>query len=173
MKIKLLNQKIDIDNIIFLDIDGVLNVFASSSVDFEQESIDTLNELYDKIKYKIVLSSSWKESWPIYYLQEMFRNIGIKAPLIATTNTYFDKDNEKISFNLEDIGKFEEKECYSREYEILQWVRLYKVEHFIILDDIQILKDELKDHAIWTLKNGLRKEHLNEMIHKIKIKSYF
>ena len=171
MQISLFDNLIDIDYILFLDIDGVLNVFGNPKVDFEQESIDTLNLFYDKIKYKIVLSSSWKESWPIFYLQELFKELGIKAPLIATTNTYFDNDNNKYSFDLGDIDNIPQKECFSREYEVSQWVRLYKVEHFIILDDMQFFNKELKDHAICTLKNGLRKDYLNEMIEKMEIRN--
>lgn len=170
MKLYLFDKSIDIDYILFLDIDGVINVFDKPGMSFEQESINTLNELYDKVKYKIVLSSSWKECWPIYYLQEMFKTIGIKAPLIATTNTYFNNNNERCSFNLDEIEHIKVEEYFSREYEISQWVRQYKVQHYIILDDYTMQDDELYKHSICTLKNGLRKEHLNDMIEKINKK---
>lgn len=51
-------------NIIFLDIDGVLNSYAyykETGNDLNLKSVDILCQIYHKFNCKIVLSSTWRE----------------------------------------------------------------------------------------------------------------
>ena len=87
-------------NILFLDVDGVLNsdqwylnrqargiVEGSNawSSDINPEAVRLLNELNERIPYKILLSSTWRLGYPLPILQERFRGLGLIPPLVGAT----------------------------------------------------------------------------------------
>lgn len=102
------------ENIIFLDIDGVMNDIFSKEY-FTKEAIDTLNDLYKEIEYKIVLSSSWKNAFTLYKMQEIFKSIGIKAPLIDKTMTFFKNEpNKRNNITLDELDSLDSETSRSR-----------------------------------------------------------
>lgn len=86
-------------NIIFLDIDGVLNYLKPGSPHGSTfgyarhilpEKVDILNEILDKTGAKVVLSSSWRHlvhqgHMTIYGMQGLFRSHNINATLLGIT----------------------------------------------------------------------------------------
>lgn len=94
--------------LIFLDIDGVLNhglYFEKQSKEninwdamtkeewrikrfFDPESIDILNEITDKTNAKIVISSSWRNSFEkVSEMISFFQKVGITGEVIDRTGT--------------------------------------------------------------------------------------
>lgn len=162
--------KQEFENIVFVDIDGVLN---HSNMDAEyrflKESVEALNELYESHKIQIVISSSWKNAYAFSFLQKLFIENGIKAPVIDKTFTFFSKIENNNSFSLNEMETQTEDVHYSREYEIHYWIKVFKPKHFLILDDYEMQMFELKEHQILTSYWGekeedmaFRKKHLNE-----------
>ena len=96
--------KQEFENIVFVDIDGVLN---HSNMDAEyrflKESVEALNELYESHKIQIVISSSWKNAYAFSFLQKLFIENGIKAPVIDKTFTFFSKIENNNSFSLNEM----------------------------------------------------------------------
>lgn len=160
------------DYVAFVDIDGVLNHSKiHCEFDFLQESIDTLNILYDKYNIKLVLSSSWRHAFTFFDMQELFKTKGINAPLIDRTYIVLTKDPVLVDINFDDIYDINPKEnIYSRESEILEWLKMFKPKHFVVLDDYLMNNDFLSKHQLKTdywgddeNKLGLRKIHLDEI----------
>jgi len=93
-------------NIIFLDIDGVLNHelhYQEKSQDerFEEvglplcnisnKSVEILNDLTDATNAKIVVSSTWRTGKSLDKLKGMFKDFGITGELIGKTPFIFTK----------------------------------------------------------------------------------
>lgn len=66
------------EKIIFLDFDGVLNSLRSyaayGDATFCRTSVDLILTLLKQTGAKIVISSSWRESFSFHHLSNMFRN---------------------------------------------------------------------------------------------------
>lgn len=158
------------DNIVFVDIDGVFNhINMKCDYQFLEESVQVINELYDSHKIKLVLSSSWRNAYSFQFMQQLFQDNGIKAPLIDKTFTYFSNIENKNCFTLEDLETEEIDIRYSREYEIYSWIKIFNPQHFLILDDYQMKKFNLNEHQVLTSyfgtieeDMGLRKKHLEK-----------
>ncbi|OJJ15443.1 hypothetical protein BKI52_39195 [marine bacterium AO1-C] len=85
--------------VIFLDIDGVLNhtlwfqseerklVLEDNSRAkwFDPKAVALLNELTDTTEAKIVISSSWREGYPLEELTEILRLQGVTGEIIDQT----------------------------------------------------------------------------------------
>lgn len=161
--------KEEFKNIVFVDIDGVFNhMNTKCDYKFVDESVDVINELYKTHQIQLVLSSSWKTAYSFSFMQKLFKDNGIKAPLIDKTFTYFNNIGNNNYCTLEDIEKEETDVHYSREYEIYYWIKIFKPKHFLILDDYEMKKFNLRQHQILTAYWGkeedmaLRKKHLKE-----------
>ena len=131
-------------NIIFLDIDGVLNcggtedLAPSGCIGVEDMMIRNLKKIVDDTGAKIVLTSTWKSEWSkgadyksedFNYLENRLREFNI---------TIFDKTNDHISNRGEGIKK------YLRTHpEITNWV---VIDDFIF-DDYD---DKISKHFIHT-----------------------
>lgn len=158
------------ENIVFVDIDGVFNYMnMKCEYRFLQESVDAINELYDTHRIQLVLSSSWKNAYSFLFMQTLFKDNGIKAPLIDKTFTYFQNMENNNNFSLEDLEGNELDVHYAREYEIYSWLKVFKPKHFLILDDYEMKKFNLREHQILTSYFGnnneelaFRRKHLNE-----------
>lgn len=158
--------------IVFVDIDGVFNhMNTSCNYKFLKESIETLNMLYDKYNIQLVLSSSWRCAYSFSFMQKLFKDNGIKASLIDKTPIIVAKKEDKISFCLGDFDYDNDDFCkeFSRDYEIYEWIHLFKPKHFLILDDFEMKMPFLKEHqfitSYWGTKNSdlaLRKKHFND-----------
>lgn len=162
------------NNIIFLDIDGVLNSqntfintkdikinYHKSSLyndlkyklfykllDIDQNKIYLLKEIIRETNSKVVVTSSWRNLRIYPLIEEYLINIGI--PIIGTTK-YIDS---------------------RRKTEITDYLKNHQVDNYIIIDD-DIFSDfdlELLSHLIHTnfYHDGLDNEHVNESIYKLK-----
>lgn len=142
-----------IDNIVFLDIDGVLNdMNQPCTYKFKEESIDVLNYLYKKYNINIVISSSWREAYTFAFLQKLLKDNGILAPIIDKTNVFFKEKEDINCVSLEEIENLKDdiSNIYSRDYEILDWLKRFKPKHFLILDDFKMSNPLLFKHQIVT-----------------------
>lgn len=149
--------------IIFLDIDGVLNTVYSSSrvlscvIGVDNDKVKRLKKIVDKTGAEIVLCSSWKGAWSRYYKSEQ-RVLG----------NYLDeelgKENLIIFDKTTDCG-------FNRGEGIVDYVKEYNVENWIVIDD-EIFCDYEKlgifNHLIKTdlesENGGLQDNHIEEAI---------
>lgn len=109
-------------NIIFLDIDGVLNGRHTKErcggyIGIEAEKVKLLKELCDKTDSKVVISSTWR-------LHEKDNDIFWRY-----LKKTFEAGDVKIYDKTPDIA------CYLRASEILEWLKDKDVDHIVILDD--------------------------------------
>ncbi len=147
--------------VIFLDIDGVLNhsMFIkertpSGVIGIKDELVENLRKIVENTDAKIVLISTWKDSWEkdeskceedALYLNEKLRNKGLSI---------YDKTLNSL---VKDRG-----------FGIYEYVKNNNVEKFVILDDIEnpdYIKFNLTNNFIRTnKKTGLSKEDIEKAI---------
>lgn len=166
------------ENIVFLDIDGVLNnQYFKGEYVFTKESVEVLNYLYEKYNIKIVISSTWKNAYSFAFLQLVFKENNIKAPLIDKTMTFITPDEKRSkTMTLEELLNEEVNEIFTREYEINKWIKLFQPNHYVILDDFKMRDKNLFTHQILTYNwgeeestLGLRKFHINKIEQILKL----
>lgn len=150
-----------INNIIFLDIDGVLNsdkYFDSISnkecinpvdrlmLDIDMSKVKLLLEIVGRTNAKIVITSSWRRMKLYPYIKERLVSMGL--PVIGETPFLEGQRGEEIRTYLADN----------------------QVDNFCIIDD-EVFKDyqELEDNLIKTnfYEDGLTKEHANEVVKRL------
>lgn len=135
--------------VIFLDIDGVLNTPSSESrcgeyIGIDDEKVEKLKKIVEKMKAEIVLISTWKKYW---------RKEEKLKPLQDYSATYFDEKLAKQGLKVIDKTKDKADGRYlSRGESILEYVCRNNVENYIILDDCQFDYDgcDLSDKLIKT-----------------------
>ena len=121
---------------LFLDFDGVLNNQKylrfqknndfTNSEPFDSENIKNLNKLCKIIKFeKIVISSSWKKSYPVDELAAMLKLSGFLYSSIV-------KDTTENLSNSSATG---------RSSEIKQYITKHNIKNYIILDDLNLASD--------------------------------
>lgn len=151
-----------INNIIFLDIDGVLNsdkYFDSISnkecinpvdrlmLDIDMSKVKLLLEVINKTNAKIVITSSWRRMKLYPYIKERLVSMGL--PVVGETPFLEGQRGEEIRAYLADN----------------------QVDNFCIIDD-EVFKDyqELEDNLIKTnfYQDGLTEEICHKIIKKIK-----
>lgn len=140
-------------NLIFLDIDGVLNTGISLSTHndwnkdfhFDTQALYNLQQLILKHNAKIILSSSWRhctrDSLCMQILHTNFASIGIDAAWIDHTGNC-------------SSTHFGEK----RSNEILKYIVEHhkKIEHFIIIDDLLMEPFLFPHQYLCTAMEGFR-----------------
>lgn len=162
------------NNIIFLDIDGVLNnqntfikmkdvrinyykchlyddfkyKLAYKLLDIEKDKLYLLKEIIKETNSQVVITSAWRNMRIYPLIEDYLINIGI--PIIGTTK-YLDGLRGK---------------------EIKDYLRNHQVDNYIIIND-DIFPDfdlELLSHLIHTnfYHNRLNDEHVDESIYKLK-----
>lgn len=153
--------KQEFENIVFLDIDGVLNHHKTRyEYRFIDESVGALNDLYKTHNIEIVLSSSWKNAYSFSFIQKLFQDNVIKAPLIDKTSTFFQNVDNKNCVSLDEIEKEETDVHYSREYEIYCWIKVFQPKHYLILDDYKMQMFGLEEHQVLTSYWGKKEEDM-------------
>lgn len=155
------------DYIIFLDFDGVLNhAGCPSETDFLPDAIWTLNQLHEQYQAKIVLSTSWKEAYVFADLVQLLHDKGILCPVIDKTPIY---TGELTSPNITYINELDFnsqiKPTAGRNAEIMSYIRLHNIKHFVVLDDCEMTHPLLRKHQVLTCfyddtNGGLRKDML-------------
>jgi hypothetical protein len=151
--------------LIFLDIDGVLNnqLWYSSSefkakhdkfkdcsrkyhdeAQFDPRCVHQLNEITDKTKAKIVVSSSWRLGREVEELKSLFSDVGIKGEVIGKT--------PYLSFRTTEYNYSVPRGC-----EIKAWIEMNKdiigdkisKINYVILDDDSDMLYWQRDKFLW------------------------
>lgn len=146
--------------VIFLDIDGVLNVIPQGrdiyGGIFHQHFMDNLKRIVDATNAKIVISSSWRTSG-VKYMQEMwaFRNIGGEVidctPSIDMGKVYF-WNNKRTSIDVV-------YDSLPRGVEIEYWIdnesqKFGDLQSYVILDDDSDMLLKQKNNYVQTYRNN-------------------
>lgn len=152
-------------NIIFLDIDGVLNFETHyENVDkdieypynqFNYDAIKRLNKICDETNAKIVLSTSWRFDKDIINL---LRHVGITSDIIGKTKYLVENHNETLTH-------------VDRGYEIQDYIdnNTECVDNYIIIDDdCDMLSHQLPHHVQTSWYDGLSETKMIEAINKLQ-----
>lgn len=127
------------DNIILLDLDGVLittaqwkpdSMHEDGYSDFNPECVEKLNELVKETGYSIVLSSDRRRGADIDKFNERFKARGVKESIVAYVPDY----NEGTK-----------KPWLNRRQEIELFLEEFKPDNYLILDDDKSLCDVSKE----------------------------
>ena len=137
----------DDDKIIFLDIDGVLNV-ASQERDrfgttFHKHFEDNLEWIIEKTRAKIVISSTWRMSG-LEIMQEMWKERGLAGEVIDITPTEID---------VVERGTCEFFDQVDRGFEIQQWIDDNNIKRYCIIDDDNDMLPSQKNNFVRTANN--------------------
>lgn len=163
------------DYIIFLDFDGVLNhAGCNPETNFLQSAITVLNNIYDEFHAKIVLSTSWKDAFIFTDLVNLLQDKGIKAPVIDKTPTYVGPVTNK-SYNITEISEEDFNDLIDpmagRNGEIITFIKLHDIKHYVVLDDCKMTNPELFKHQVLTCyfdkENGGLQLHHESQIREI------
>ncbi|MES2397908.1 MAG: HAD domain-containing protein [Bacteroidota bacterium] len=133
--------------IIFLDIDGVLNVIGQGHDEygqiFHKHFEDNLKRIIDETGAKIVVSSSWR-SCGLKVMQEMWEKRGLPGEIIDVTPSLRLQKGGSIAFYNDKLERHptESVQGYSipRGCEIEYWLRneawrIGTIDGYVILDD--------------------------------------
>lgn len=124
------------DNVILLDLDGVLIINKSWKVNefledgfagFKSQSVTKLNKLLKETGYDIVLTSARRYNFSIEEMNELFKTRGVEGKIIDYLPLY-DLDLR-----------------YSRYDEVIRFIMKHRPEHYLIIDD---------DKSLSRLRNG-------------------
>ena len=157
-------------NIIFLDVDGVLNCSTTRDrcdayIGIEDKKVKLLKEIVDKTNSKIVLISTWKYFW--------YKNPSLKYREDHLAR-YLDMKLKKQKLTI--LDKTGESDSCSRSVEIIDYLDELKhagikVDNYIIIDDhmFDYRKYKLVDHLIKTSisRGGLTNKHVDLAVNKL------
>jgi len=134
--------------IIFLDIDGVLNVYSHDhdrfGSQFHAHLVDNLRNIIDSTGAKIVISSTWRFDG-LDRMKEMWDVRGLPGEVIDITVDCNDLVNS---------GMFEFYEQVERGHEIQHWLDNHSgIESYVILDDDNDMLTSQRDNFIRTANN--------------------
>lgn len=121
--------------VIFLDIDGVLNVIATNRDQygdvFRPEFVENLARIIQETDAKIVISSTWRMSG-LDVMREMWQKRGLAGEVIGIT-PYI------TTHELKELEESTGSDWLARGWEIAEWLKLTKdeiqVDKYVILDD--------------------------------------
>lgn len=131
--------------IIFLDIDGVMNVIPQGhdryGGRFHPHFIDNLAKIIIETKAKIVISSSWKHSG-LQNMKDMWKSRIYPGDVIDITPNF--NGNKNLSF----------KDRYERGTEIKMWLDKHPdITDYVIIDDDSDMLPEQLDHFVKCFEN--------------------
>lgn len=131
--------------VIFLDIDGVLNVYRRErdvyGSLFHENFVDNLKTIIDNTNAKIVLSSSWRHSG-LKEMKEMWQLRNLPGEIIDITPNEVDVVNYGICKYYDEV---------SRGHEIKLWLTNNKVDNYCIIDDDDDMLEEQLPNFIKTI----------------------
>lgn len=150
-------------NIIFLDIDGILNshkfeierdinsteAYIPYYSDIDPKRIKLLQKILNKFpNIKIVISSSWRDSLSVKEFKNLFSHFGINSKYII----------DKTSDNM------------NKQDSIKKWIKENNVNKFIILDDDNLfsLNDKLFNHFYKIKSSSIDEVDVKKIINKIE-----
>lgn len=159
-------------NIIFLDIDGVLNSHTTAErcgqyIGIEDQKLNLLEIIVKHTKARIVLASTWKYFWR-FKQEDKYR----QDDLANYLDDVFAKHTLKVTAKTYEINPFKRGEG------ILDYLHLLKknqvpINNFVIIDDMlfDYRQTKLIDHIIKTdSKVGLQAKHVVKAISLLKRK---
>lgn len=145
-------------NVIFLDIDGVLN-----SEEFERKNpnvprarsickkaVKRLNWLCNAGDAVVVISSSWRKLFDLRSIYSVLRDHGFTGLIVGKTPDFARRSRAEFEELYRRAGNFE------RGHEIVEWIRAWpldgptdpdRVEHFVVLDDGDDMT-EVREHHV-------------------------
>ncbi len=134
--------------IIFLDIDGVLNVYCEGrdqfGCTFHTNFVENLRNIIDKTGAKIVISSSWRTDG-LDVMKELWKYRDLPGEVIDVTPDCYDLIKE---------GKFEFYDQVERGHEIQDWLDNHKeVTNYVIIDDDNDMLDNQRENFVRTANN--------------------
>lgn len=129
--------------VIFLDIDGVLNVRSRERDEFgslfHEEFVKNLEHIVKETGAKIVITSTWRFSG-LNVMQQMWNKRNLPGEVIGITPFKSKKEKEYKS-NWNDLPF---KERCERGWEIKDWLEQNRVSSYCIIDDdCDFLQDQL------------------------------
>ncbi|WP_336784067.1 HAD domain-containing protein [Paenibacillus illinoisensis] len=141
-------------NVIFLDIDGVMNhkdFYVKSSRHMLQEfcpiAVECLKELIAATDAYIVVSSSWRLAKRLDDMKGLFSHYGLSDRVIGITPDF--------------MGEEDEARCT----EIQAYIDRNSIEKFIVIDDDDFDMGHLKSRLVHCKDySGFNNERLNEAI---------
>ena len=141
-------------NILFLDIDGVLNSLASviaigqsypaedvKQVVLDPVAVGLLKAMCKECDFHIYVHSTWSQGRDAQYFRQLFEHYGFKAAILDRVHT---RDERAIR--------------------IQQARQHYRPERYIILDDADMRKEFGEDFFFIDNRNGLRWEHYEKVL---------
>jgi hypothetical protein len=130
--------------VIFLDIDGVLQVHHNNKDEyghlFHDEYVKNLKYIIEKTGAKIVISSTWKMSG-LNILKEMWNKRNLPGEVIDITPNEVD---------VVERGTCEYYDMVDRGYEIQQWIDDNKPDKWVIVDDVNDMLPEQINNFVQT-----------------------
>lgn len=143
--------------VIFLDIDGVLNVYPQGrdkfGSKFHKEFEENLKHIIDETGAKIVISSTWRMSG-LEVMKEMWKHRHLPGEVIDITplETVIIEENDDMSRH-DDVW---------RGHEIKHWLENHTdVENYVILDDDSDMLVEQLSHFVKTSDNPDHEDSVN------------
>ena len=149
-------------NIVFLDIDGVVNDFPnhkdktikdikSQFEDFIfEEKIKLLNKLIDEVNVVFILSSYWRKHFTVKEINKLFKDCGFKGEFIDKTSNHGVEHDDRWK---------QIKKCIDK----------YNPDNYVILDNGKVCEDN--PNFIRTVKtDGLKDKDIEKAIKIFKEK---
>lgn len=151
--------------ILFLDFDGVLNtdryqaVLHSQALPtsdefgaiFDPDAVASLRAITDAVPdLIIVIESSWK-AFGLNAMRRMWKARGLPGEVFGIT-PHIDNEELLLSVDLDDPEAFSKLEGLGKGGEIKAWLDAHgeEVEEYVILDDVDEFRGDLKEHLIIT-----------------------
>jgi hypothetical protein len=134
--------------VIFLDIDGVLNVMYPGRDEygrlFHPEFVDNLKRIIDETDAKIVISSTWRYGG-LQRMKDLWEFRGLPGEVIDIT----------IDCNvLVNDGRFDYYDEVKRGHEIQEWLDTHSnIENYVILDDDNDFLSNQRGNLVRTSNN--------------------
>lgn len=138
--------------IIFLDIDGVLNVIPKSYDEFggtfHDNFVNNLKHIIDQTGAKIVISSSWRIDG-LETMKKMWHKRNLPGEVIDITPTEID---------VVDKGICEFYDLVDRGHEIQLYIDNNDITNYCIIDDDNDMLDSQRDNFVRTANNTTHKD---------------
>lgn len=166
-------------NVIFLDIDGVLNGHKGSEMigsvlGVDDDKLGRLKTITDEMDADIVLSSTWREFWA-----PELKNDGVNNWLGTSKKRYGRYLNLRFAdAGLEIIDKTDDIAWFRRGEEIIKYLDTHEdIESFLVLDDEDFMwkKQGLADNWVSTgigdlhlcrCGDGIKDKHVSDALNR-------
>lgn len=142
------------ENVIFLDIDGVLNHGFPETQNagirdddmIEKDKVELLSRLVKSTGAKLVLHSGWR-----FWFDESMKPCGGYAQILAAAlegqgMTLYDKTPDLTTPEIRQTKKFSRVKAQ----EILLWVERNKPDNWVVLDDLPLGDAQVEAHQVRT-----------------------